>query len=319
MNEDKKRIQELENIIREMKKTKDEEELVAFPWVGNLGQWFWNIEGNEVVFNNKRINILGYDVSELPEKVGIEFFIEKIHKDDYDRVMHHLREHLNNKIEAYEVEYRIANKDGNYLWFFDRGVVTSRDSEGKPLILSGFVFDVTVKKGQEKALKEANIKLKRVATIDELTGAYNRRYTLDKLNYEIEKFKRYNTDLSIIMLDIDHFKRVNDKFGHNAGDTVLKSMAKLIMHRIRVTDIFCRWGGEEFIILCPETKTPNAAILAEDLRNKISKMNLEEIGTVTASFGVSGFIKDDTVKSLVSRVDSLMYEAKTEGRNRVKL
>lgn len=318
MNAYVKRIKELKEVIKQMENEKCQEELLSFPWVGNLGQWYWLINNNQVIFNEKKVTNLGYNKNEIPEEVGFEFFTEKLHPDDYENVMDNMRRHLMNKSDAYEVEYRIRTKDKNYVWYYDRGKVTKRDENGKAIIITGIVFDITVRKNMEIELKELNEKLLKMVTIDELTGIYNRRFMIKKIQSEIERFNRNKSRFSIIMLDIDRFKLVNDNFGHNEGDIVLKKIASLIENRIRKTDFLCRWGGEEFIILLPETETSNAVILAENIREEISKTAIGKVGSVTVSLGVSSYIIGDTVDTVVKRADELMYFAKAEGRNCVR-
>ena len=135
---------------------------------------------------------------------------------------------------------------------------------------------------------------------------------------EIERAKRNGNKFSLIMLDIDRFKSINDRFGHNAGDLVLKSIAELIKNRIRKIDTLARWGGEEFVLLLPNTPVYKAAVLAEELRESISKMDVLGVDRVTASFGVAGYCPGDTVDTLVNKADNMMYEAKAAGRNCVR-
>jgi len=166
--------------------------------------------------------------------------------------------------------------------------------------------------------KKAEEELYSLSQTDCLTGAYNRRYCLQQLTEETERSRRTGNAFSLIMLDIDRFKDVNDRFGHNAGDLVLKSMADHVRNRIRRTDTFARWGGEEFVILLPDTPPGKAAVLAESLRETISRMEVPGVGKVTASFGVAAWRPQDTVDTLVQRADSAMYAAKAAGRNAVR-
>jgi diguanylate cyclase (GGDEF)-like protein len=174
-----------------------------------------------------------------------------------------------------------------------------------------YATDVTRYKKMEEELRHLSV-------TDVLTNAYNRRYFTHKLEEEIERSKRADRKFSLIMLDIDCFKSINDRFGHNAGDLVLKSMAELIKNRIRKIDTLARWGGEEFIILLPDTTVKNAACLAEELRESISRMDIPGVGSVTASFGVAGYCPEDTIDTLVNKADNMMYEAKAAGRNCVR-
>jgi len=174
-----------------------------------------------------------------------------------------------------------------------------------------FVIDQT----DRMALEE---ELWLLAVTDTLTNVYNRRYFTQKLEEEMERVRRSGSSFSLIMLDIDHFKNVNDLFGHNAGDLVLKSMAEMIANRIRKIDTMARWGGEEFVLLLPETDGNAAVILAETLRKQLSQMEIPVVGKITASFGVASYSSGDTVDTLVNRADKRMYEAKSAGRNCVR-
>jgi diguanylate cyclase (GGDEF)-like protein/PAS domain S-box-containing protein len=175
----------------------------------------------------------------------------------------------------------------------------------------GIVRDISERKKFEKLLYRQSI-------TDPLTNIYNRRFFMQMLEQEMERTRRYGKPFSVIMFDLDHFKSVNDRFGHAAGDMVLKSVADMIKGRIRKTDYFARWGGEEFIILLPETSVEDAAGLAEELREQLSSMTLPEVGRVTASFGVAGYRTSDTIDTILMRADSMLYEAKDAGRNCVK-
>ncbi|WP_297447107.1 GGDEF domain-containing protein [Desulfurobacterium sp.] len=170
-----------------------------------------------------------------------------------------------------------------------------------------------------KVLEEHELILQRLATKDMLTGAYNRWKFLEDFESEFERARRYNYPISLIMFDIDHFKKVNDTYGHDAGDRVLKKIAKIVKDNIRKLDTLVRWGGEEFIIFLPNTKKEGAAVLAEKIRQKIEKANFDEVGKVTVSFGVAQIEKNDTIDDLLKKVDKVLYKAKREGRNRVEV
>lgn len=312
------RIEELENVLSQMRKRENETEILSLPWVGNLGQWYWMVESNQVEFNEKKITNLGYETSDLPEKVGFDFFTSKLHPDDYKRVMDNMRKHLMNLSEAYEVEYRIKAKNGEYVWYYDRGKVTKRDENGKPLIVAGIVFDISKSKAIEIELKKANEELQRLVITDDSTGAYNKRYFLEKINEEINNYNRSKSKFSLIMFDIDKFKQVNDNFGHSMGDVILKRIVEISQENIRKDDIFCRWGGEEFFIVLPNTEKENAIVLAEKLRSNFSNYNFPKVGKVTASFGVACYGEDDVMDKIIKRADDLMYKAKSEGRNCVR-
>ena len=163
------------------------------------------------------------------------------------------------------------------------------------------------------ALKE----LEKLAETDPLTSVFNRRKFKEMLQYEMERNHRYQISLSLIMCDIDHFKRINDRFGHDVGDKALKAFSKKITDNIRDVDIFARWGGEEFMILMPNATAENANLVAEKLRKLIETTDIEDIDFFTASFGVTGFKASDTIDSFIKRADDALYKAKEDGRNRV--
>jgi diguanylate cyclase (GGDEF)-like protein len=117
------------------------------------------------------------------------------------------------------------------------------------------------------------------------------------------------------MFDLDRFKNINDRFGHAAGDRVLKDVVSAFKKRLRKTDCLARWGGEEFVILLPDTGVEGAAVLAEELRQRLNEMEVPGVGRVTASFGVTGYRSGDTVDAVTQRVDGALYRAKGNGRN----
>ena len=179
------------------------------------------------------------------------------------------------------------------------------------LLLSSYLFSLSYKQ-QIRFLKS-----EKISKIDALTSIYNRLGINKKLEKEFERNKRYNIECSLIFFDIDHFKQINDTYGHQIGDHILTNLAKLFSTFLRKTDIFGRWGGEEFIIILPNTNIKKATIVAKKLLKQIEKNNFYEIDTLTCSFGVTSISQQDNYDSAIKRVDSLMYKAKTEGRNRV--
>ncbi len=169
-----------------------------------------------------------------------------------------------------------------------------------------------------KQREKVEEKLRLLSTTDELTGAYNRRAFNEYLSANIGRAKRYHGLFSILLLDIDNFKNINDSYGHDVGDLVLKALARVVKESVRQEDIVARWGGEEFTVLLPETGKDAALQLAERLREKISVNDFPEIGHVTVSIGLAEFQVDDTSDSLVKRADIALYQAKDAGKNIVK-
>ncbi|MBU3937512.1 MAG: diguanylate cyclase, partial [Proteobacteria bacterium] len=161
--------------------------------------------------------------------------------------------------------------------------------------------------------------LERLATTDALTGLSNRHRFNELLQQEVDRAKRYNTPLSLIMFDLDHFKKINDTYGHAVGDQVLQAVAKVIRENVRTSDWVGRWGGEEFLVLCPEATEKDVLVIAEKLRETVEKHIFETVKTITVSCGVTCFKPHDSVDAFVSRADEGLYRAKDKGRNIVEI
>jgi len=279
-------------------------------WAGSLGEWYWDVQENHVIFNDKKVEAIGYDPNDL-EDIGFEFFTEKLHPDDYDRVMDNMRDHLDGQSEAYEIEYRIKHKDGHYKWYYDRGMVTKRDKDGKPLYVQGIVFDISERKKVEERLRELSEK-------DPLTKAYNRRYMFKKIDQLIGQYEDNQTPFSLIMFDLDRFKEINDEHGHLVGDDILKEMTQMIFNHLRDKDVLCRYGGDEFFMVLPDTELKEAKKAAKRIKDQMANMSFEEVDEVTVSMGVATYHKNEAIDDIVKRVDDLVYQAKDDGRNTIK-
>ena len=166
--------------------------------------------------------------------------------------------------------------------------------------------------------QKAEEELVELANIDALTSIPNRRKFDEALQYEMGRDKRYHNKLSLIFCDLDHFKCVNDTHGHKIGDEILKEVTRLISANIRNTDIFARWGGEEFALLLPDTNIETATLTAEKLLIEIERHTFPYVGCMTASFGVTELLEDDTETSFIKRADDALYRAKDRGRNRIE-
>lgn len=165
---------------------------------------------------------------------------------------------------------------------------------------------------------DENKKLQICATTDSLTQLPNRFQIDEILKLEDRNFQRYNDSFSVILADIDFFKKVNDVYGHNVGDMVLIEFANILKYHTRCSDVVGRWGGEEFLIICPKTDLDGAAKHAELIRSTIEQHTFEKVAKQTASFGVAQYVQGDTLESLFIRVDKALYEAKGNGRNQVR-
>ena len=162
----------------------------------------------------------------------------------------------------------------------------------------------------------AEHRLTQMAMLDALTGVASRRRLDDVLKIELAAVAR-GRQLSVILLDADRFKSVNDRFGHDVGDDVLRALARVLQQGARLTDVIGRWGGEEFIVVCPDTRAAEAVVLAERLAQALRATSLPVAGTVTASFGVAQAVPGEAARQLIDRADRALYQAKEAGRDRV--
>ena len=211
-------------------------------------------------------------------------------------------------------EYKIIHKDGSARWLFQKNVAV-RNANDSPIAIEAIVSDIT-----ERKLLEEELRLQ--ATTDGLTGIFNRRHFLTRTEEELQRIGRYGGKCTLLMVDIDHFKRVNDRLGHAAGDVVLQHVALLCRKATRTTDLLGRVGGEEFAILLLEAGGLEAKLVAERLRQSIENnlFETEEGAQVSlqVSIGVAEYqIRKDSLSDLMIRADKALYRAKNEGRNRV--
>ncbi|NPA60015.1 MAG: diguanylate cyclase [Epsilonproteobacteria bacterium] len=166
--------------------------------------------------------------------------------------------------------------------------------------------------------KEQELEVKsRQAHYDQLTSIYNRHRFNELFEIEKERTDRSNGIMSIVIIDIDDFKKINDTYGHNVGDIVLKTFSQLIQNKIRISDILARWGGEEFVILLPDTDVSGGYETAEQVRKVIESHKFSTVGKVTASFGVAEYEHKQSLEELVKRCDKALYIAKSGGKNQV--
>jgi diguanylate cyclase (GGDEF)-like protein len=193
--------------------------------------------------------------------------------------------------------------------------------------LLGRAFDEVMRERREaqvqaNKMEGLNLRLEAISVTDDLTGMYTRRYFFDRCEEYLRAARRHQLPLSLMMVDIDHFKRVNDNFGHPIGDTVLREVARLVHGGLRASDICARYGGEEFVILLPYTEEGEALTLAHRLLETVACHLFpvrEDVGRITISIGLSCLDLDHPVgaEALISRADGALYRAKREGRNRV--
>lgn len=233
---------------------------------------------------------------------------ERIHPLDAERVRASIRLSAL-QLSHWREEYRVLLPQRGLRWI--RGEATPEELPGGGTLWHGYVSDISDLKRVEEELRALSI-------TDSLTGIHNRRYFQDRLKAEMVRLNRSSGALSLIMLDIDHFKRINDQYGHGVGDGVLQELCKRIGQRVRRTDVFCRLGGEEFVVLCPNTDGEQAYSLAMELWQSLRNAPMTPVGIVTASFGVASWRIDEGIDGLLLRADSAVYVAKQAGRDRVE-
>lgn len=300
----------LEKLVDEHKKVEDDlrkNNAILQDFMDNANDLIQSItqDGRFLYVNRAWLETMGYSEDEIS---NLNIF-NIIHPDCIPHCMTIFQDIMAGGIVS-NIETIFVAKDGTSIML--EGSINTKFENGKPISIRGIFRNITERKKLEDALKIA-------ATIDKLTDIYNRHKFEDILKQEIERTKRYKSPLSLVMFDIDHFKNINDTYGHQVGDYVLKTMANIVRNNIRITDFFGRWGGEEFMILMPETIIKNAGELAEKIRNIIENYIFEDVKSVTISCGVTQFIKDDTFDSFIKRVDDALYHAKKRGRNRIEI
>ncbi|MBM5457777.1 diguanylate cyclase [Pseudomonas sp. P66] len=233
---------------------------------------------------------------------------ERIHPDDLLRVRTSIRSSAE-QLTPWREEYRVLLPIAGQRWV--RGEATPEPEADGSTLWHGYLTDIS-------DLKRVEEELRALSVTDSLTGIHNRRYFQERLKSELERAQRDQLELAVIMLDIDHFKRINDQFGHAVGDHVLRSLCQRISQRLRRTDVFCRLGGEEFMVLCPGSNVDQAYSLAVELWQGVRSVPVEGVGQVTASFGVAGWRPGEGADALLLRADSGVYAAKLAGRDRVE-
>ncbi|WP_283190351.1 diguanylate cyclase [Pseudomonas sp. PMCC200344] len=237
-----------------------------------------------------------------------EAIFTRIHPQDTTRVRASIRASADT-LSPWREEYRVQLPLRGLRWV--RGEATPEELPGGGVLWHGYVSDIS-------DLKRVQEELRALSITDSLTGIHNRRYFQERLTTEMARVERGGGELSVIMLDIDHFKRINDQHGHAVGDRVLQIVCERIGHRLRRTDVFCRLGGEEFMVLCPDINGEHAHVLALQLWQGLRSSPIEGVGTVTASFGIASWRVGEGADALLLRADSGVYAAKQAGRDRVE-
>ncbi len=259
-----------------------------------------DLEGNITHVSEALCNITGYTKNEL---IGKNHSIFR-HPDMDSSTFKEMWETIL-KGNTWRGEVKNLNKDGSYYWA-DSKITPIFNKDGSIKGFDAMRHDIT----DRKRLKELSI-------TDALTQIPNRLHLDECYANELERAKRYNSVFSVMIIDIDFFKHVNDEYGHKTGDDVLVQIANILKENIRNLDVLGRWGGEEFLIICPETNIQHAQILAEKIRKIIEIHDFKISKHITCSLGVTEFKHDDNAEDTFKRSDKALYEAKNSGRNKV--
>ncbi|MDY0189176.1 MAG: diguanylate cyclase [Desulfuromonas sp.] len=276
--------------------------------MAHLGSWHWNMVENELVWSDEVFRIFGDQPNSYVPDYAL--FLSRVHPDDRDKVAKVVADAIRNKTH-YELEHRLVRQDGTTIYVREQGEAKYA-ANGRPVAMVGTVLDIN-------NLIVLQNRLQELATIDELTGAVNRREFYHVADKMVKLMHRSQAELSLLFVDFDHFKRVNDEYGHLVGDEVLQQGVALLKSVLRSTDTLARYGGEEFCILLPDCHEQGAQIMAERCRVALAQQQLQVAGDrslyITVSIGVATLRQDESLSSLVDRADQAVYQAKERGRN----
>ena len=304
------------------------------------GIWDWNANTGYVYRNPGWYAMLGYPSHSLANSV---FTWESvIHPEDYPRVMAHFEAYLNQRNERYLVEYRCRCHDGSYLWVEDSGYIIARNEDGSVARMLGAHRNIDAGKRLVAQLEQRNLSLesqvaertrelswvnqqlqrqleenRELAERDALTRVAN-RYRLEKtLRLECERAQRFRQPLALIAMDLDDFKPINDRYGHAQGDAALVRVADSLRSCLRERDLLARWGGDEFVIVLPQTALAQGLELAARLRRVVAQV--EPVGDcrLTISYGVVQWQLGEDQHALLARADQALYRAKDAGKNAI--
>ncbi|HGY9626324.1 diguanylate cyclase [Pseudomonas juntendi] len=304
------------------------------------GIWDWDANSGYVYRNPGWYAMLGYESHSMANTVLT--WESVIHPEDYPRVMAHFEAYINQRNERYRIEYRCRCQDGSYLWIEDSGHIIARNEDGSVARMLGahrnidagkrLVIELqqknqsleTLVAERTRELSWVNQQLQRqldenleLAERDALTRTAN-RYRLEKtLQQECERARRFRQPLSLIVMDVDDFKPINDRHGHARGDAALVEVVECIRGCLRPQDLLARWGGDEFVAVLPQTPVEQALEISGAIRQAMEAV--EPIGDcrLTMSFGVVRWQEDEDQHDLLARADRALYRAKAAGKNTI--
>lgn len=283
-----------------------------------MGTWEWNIQTGEMIVNERWAGILGYKLDELGPLNKNTLMQKLVHQEDLKKSDEMVRKHIAGEVDCYDLECRMRHKDQHWVWVHDRGKVIEWSPDGKPLMMFGTKTDITERKALEDRIIQISIR-------DSLTGVYNRRYVFERLDEIFAEHARRGRQFSISILDIDHFKSVNDTYGHQAGDYILKEFADIVNASIRPYDILGRYGGEEFIIVSVNSSALDTITLVDRIMSTVRK-RVFLYHDIAIQFRFSCGMADSaefppgelTIEKMVELADRRLYAAKEGGRDRLE-
>ncbi|MFQ2190913.1 sensor domain-containing diguanylate cyclase [Aeromonas jandaei] len=304
------------------------------------GIWDWNANTGFVYRNPGWYQMLGYE----PHSLGNTVFTWEsvIHPDDMAAVMAKFDLCLNGCAHEYRAEYRCRTRDGDYLWIEDCGHIIARNPDGSVARMIGAHRNIHASKLLQEQLERRNHSLEQLiaertaelarlneellrkvdenrllAETDALTGAAS-RYRLERaLQLECERARRFHQPFTVIAMDVDNFKQINDSYGHHTGDQTLINIVALIRRHIREIDLLARWGGDEFMVVLPNTRHAEAQLVASKFQLLLQRETICPHGPATLSFGLAEYEQDEQKESLMVRADRALYQAKLQGKNRI--
>ncbi|MCQ4054989.1 diguanylate cyclase domain-containing protein [Aeromonas sp. SG16] len=304
------------------------------------GIWDWNANTGFVYRNPGWYQMLGYE----PHSLGNTVFTWEsvIHPDDIAAVMAKFDLCLNGSAHEYRAEYRCRTRDGDYLWIEDCGHIIARNPDGSVARMIGAHRNIHASKLLQEQLERRNSSLEQLiaertaelarlneellrkvdenrllAETDALTGAAS-RYRLERaLQLECERARRFHQPFTVIAMDVDNFKQINDSYGHHTGDQTLINIVALIRRHIREIDLLARWGGDEFMVVLPNTRHAEAQLVASKFQLLLQRETICPHGPATLSFGLAEYEQDEQKESLMVRADRALYQAKLQGKNRI--
>lgn len=292
---------ELEIALKDAQRYKTAVEAAGFDiWENNL------VNGETYGTNRQLFLNLGYVEDELPKTTEETF--SKIHPEDLEKALQKIQEHVVGKSDRYTAEMRVKAKDGSWVWTGNYGKILERDENNGVTRIVGLSFDIDQRRIMEETMKE-------LAYTDALTGLGNRRLLMEAGNYEIERGLRYNHSISLLLIDLDNYKLINDTYGHIVGDEVLVQFAHCLKNILRDTDIKVRYGGDEFVILLIESDQQAAVDTAQRLQEAVKAENFGIRESLTISVGQTTLKPNDTLIEMLQRSDRALFEAKKLGKN----